>query len=298
MSFIARTTWVAIHEKLYLNYKNASSIVLITLISAFLLTLILKAYPAMMVFGRGFLFSNEWNPVLQQFGGAAFLAGTIISSLLALCLALPLSLAIAVYSGLLLKNKLLKTIIRTSVDILSGIPSVVYGFWALQYLVPLVRSAQTSVGEIPYGVSLLTATIVLTIMIVPFASMIIREVLGTLDEEVLDSARALGATSIELTRYIIIPYTRSGIFAGTLLSLGRALGETMAVTMVIGNANVIPHSIWEPANTVASLLANEFPEAVSGLYQSSLMYLALILFLITAGTSILGRGMIRWFQEK
>jgi phosphate transport system permease protein len=179
------------------------------------------------------------------------------------------------------------------IELLAGVPSVIYGFCGLFLLAPLIRNLEIKLGVPPYGVGILTASLVLSIMIIPYSASIGREVIGLVPSDLKEAALSLGATRFEVIRKVILPYAGSGIVAGILLSLGRALGETMAVTMVIGNSNFIPKSIFSPANTLASVIANEFTEATGSLYLASLIKLGLVLFIVTTIINLIGKLIIR-----
>jgi len=178
-------------------------------------------------------------------------------------------------------------------ELLAGIPSVIYGFWGLFVFVPIVRKLEMKIGIPPYGVGIFTASVILAVMVVPYASSIGREVISLVPSDVKEAAYSLGATRQEVIMKVILPYARSGIMAGILLALGRALGETMAVTMVIGNSNFLPRSMFSPGNTMASVIANEFTEATGRLYLSSLIEIGLLLFLVTVVINITGRYIIK-----
>jgi phosphate transport system permease protein len=216
-----------------------------------------------------------------------------MTSFLALLISLPFSLAISIFIGEYFREGLLSSILRQVTELLAGIPSIIYGFWALFILVPIVRSLQIKLGVFPYGVGIFTASLILSVMIIPYAASIGREVISLVPSDIKEAAYALGATRQEVVTRVILPYARSGIAAGILLALGRALGETMAVTMVIGNSNRLPHSIFSPANTMASVIANEFTEATGRLYLASLIEVGLLLFLVTLTISIIGRYILR-----
>lgn len=172
-------------------------------------------------------------------------------------------------------------------------PSIIYGFWGIFVLVPIVQKIQLSLGIAPYGVGIFTSSIILTIMILPYSASIGREVIQLVPDDLKEAAYSLGATRFEVIRKVILPYARSGIFAGIILSLGRALGETMAVTMLIGNQNKIPKGIFSPGNTMASLIANDFAETTEELYLSAIIEIGLILFLLTMIINLIGRIIIR-----
>ncbi|HPB28032.1 MAG TPA: phosphate ABC transporter permease subunit PstC [Acidobacteriota bacterium] len=266
------------------------------------ITLFWGASPTLRHFGLGFLWSSHWNPVTDEFGALPFLAGTLATSFLALALSLPLSLSMAILLGEFLRVGWLSNVFKSLVDLIAAVPSVIFGYWGLMVLVPLVREAEMwlmplgqSVGiEImPYGVGVLTASLVLAVMIIPNTAAIAREVLELVPRDLKEAAYSFGATRYEVVRSVIVPYARSGIFAGILLSLGRALGETMAVTMVIGNTNEMPANLFAPANTMASVIANELAEATTAIHYSSLVAVGLVLFLVTTVINFIGTYIIK-----
>jgi phosphate transport system permease protein len=252
----------------------------------------LSALPAIREFGVGFLTSGAWNPVEGEFGALPFIFGTVVSSLIALLIALPLAVGLAIFLTELAPRWLAGPI-AFATELLAAIPSVVYGLWGIFVMVPWLRStiqqplADALGDSIPlfrgpaYGSSMLAGGVILAIMIVPFISAVSREVLRAVPRAQREGALALGATRWEMTRQIALPYALPGIVGATILGLGRALGETMAVTMVIGNRPEVATSLVAPGYTMASVLANEFAEASSDLYLSALMEIALILFGIT-----------------
>jgi phosphate transport system permease protein len=219
--------------------------------------------------------------------------GTLLTSFLALLISLPFSLAIAICIGEYFREGLLSSFLKNVTDLLAGIPSIIYGFWALFVLVPIVRRFEVGLGIFPYGVGIFTASLILSVMIIPYSASIAREVIALVPTDIKEAAYSLGATRQEVITKVILPYARSGIGAGILLALGRALGETMAVTMVIGNSNRIPRSLFSPGNTMASVIANEFTEATGRLYLSSLIEVGLLLFLVTLIINVTGRYMIK-----
>ncbi len=189
---------------------------------------------------------------------------------------------------------MLSSFIKSSIELLAGIPSVIYGFCGLFILVPVIRFIEIKLGITPFGVGIFTASIVLSIMIIPYSASLGREVIQLVPSDLKEAAYSLGATKFEVIKNIILPFARSGIFAGILLSLGRALGETMAVTMVIGNVNALPKNIFSPSNTMASIIANEFMEASPGsIHLSSLVGIGLLLFIITTIVNIIGKYVIK-----
>ncbi len=276
-------------ERLYKLSLSTSAYILLLLLAGIFITLVIKSWPAINEFGFGFVFSKTWNPVFDKFGALPFIVGTIATSLLALAISFPFSFSIAFFLGEYFKKGTLSSVFTNIVELLAGIPSVIYGFAALFFIVPLVRWLEMQFGVSPIGLGILTASIVLAVMIIPYSASIAREVISLTASDQREAGYALGATRFEVIRHIIFPQSRSGMMAGTLLAFGRALGETMAVTMVIGNANALPTSIFSPSNTMASVIANEFAEATSKLHLASLVEIGLLLFIITAIFNILGK---------
>lgn len=267
-------------------------LVVVILLMAAAISLIFGSLPALREFGWKFFFSKDWDPVSEKFGALPFLAGTLLTSFLALLISLPLSLSISILLGEYMRKGRLSSAVKSLVDLIAAVPSVIYGFWGLEVLVPLVRELEMKFGIVPYGVGIFTASLILSFMIIPNTASLAREVIELVPGDLKEAAYSLGATRYEVIKKVILPYARSGIIAGILLSLGRALGETMAVTMVIGNNNSIPKSLFSPANTMASVIANEFTEATGNIYYSSLITIGLALFLVTALFGILGRYII------
>ena len=270
-----------------------SALVVVILVLAILLSLIISSFPSLKAFGLNFFFSTTWDPVSSRFGAVVFLAGTLLTSFLALLICLPFSLAISIFIGEYFRERILSTLLKQVTELLAGIPSVIYGFWGLFVLVPIVRNLEMKLGVLPYGVGILSASVVLSVMIVPYAASIGREVIALVPSDLKEAGYSLGATRQEVVTKIILPYARSGILAGILLALGRALGETMAVTMVIGNSNIIPRGIFSPGNTMASVIANEFTEATGALYLSSLIEIGLLLFIVEVIINLIGRYVIK-----
>jgi phosphate transport system permease protein len=270
-----------------------SALAIVVLLAALFLSLLIHSFPSIKAYGIEFLFGNIWDPVSGTFGALPFLAGTLFTSFLALLISLPFSLAIAIFIGEYFREGPLSSILKNVTELLAGIPSIIYGFWALFVLVPAVRYFQMRLGIFPYGVGIFTASLILSVMIIPYSAAIGREVIALVPSDIKEAAYSLGATRQEVITKIILPYARSGIAAGILLALGRALGETMAVTMVIGNSNLLPQGLFSPGNTMASVIANEFTEATGELYLSSLIEIGLLLFLVTMLINILGRYAIK-----
>jgi phosphate transport system permease protein len=276
-------------EKIFRYILLASAYLLLVIVCGFFITAIYNSYPAFFKFGLKFISGTTWDPVTNEFGALPFIIGTLLTSFISLIISFPISLIIALFLGEYFKTGILNSIIKTSVELLAGIPSIVYGFWGLFVFVPFFRDIELKLNILPYGVGILSSSIVLAIMIIPYSSSIIREVITMVPKDIKEAGYSLGATRYEIVKKIILPHSMSGIFAGILLSLGRALGETMAVTMVIGNSNMLPSSIFAPANTMASVIANEFTEATGNVYLSSLIGIGLLLFIITTIINIVGK---------
>ncbi len=272
-------------------HMTALSVLLLLL--AVFSSLLLFSLPSMKSLGWGFYTGRLWNPFTNEFGVLPFVFGTLATSFLALLMTVPSSLALSLLLGEYSREGGVASFLNSLIDLLAGIPSVIYGFWGMLVLIPLVRKVEEALRVPPFGVGIFTASLVLAIMILPYSASLGREVLKLVPQEQKEAAYALGATRYEVLRRVSIPYARSGIFAGFLLSLGRALGETMAVTMLIGNANILPGGIFSPGNTMASVIANEFSEATDSLYVASLIQVALVLFLLTTLINLLGKRLIR-----
>ena len=270
----------------------AGAFVLLLLLAIFF-SLFIASFPAIRNFGIRFLFSTTWDPVRNEFGAFPFLVGTLATSFLALVISVVFSIPISIFLGEYSAKGAVSNFIKSMIELLAGVPSVIYGFCGLFLLAPLVRTLELKLGVVPYGVGIFTASVVLSIMIIPYSASIGREVISLVPSDLKEAAFSLGATRFEVIRKVILPFAGSGIVAGILLSLGRALGETMAVTMVIGNSNFIPKSIFSPANTLASVIANEFTEATGSLYLSSLIELGLVLFIVTTAINLIGKLIIR-----
>ena len=280
-------------EFLFQKGIRLSGLLIAGLVVCILITLIFQSIPAFKHHGLSFFFSTKWDPVFSEFGVVVFLVGTLLTSFLALLISIPFSLSISILLGEYLKKGWISAILKSCIELLAAIPSVIYGFWGLYVLVPFIRPFEMGLGIIPYGVGIFTAALILAIMIIPYSASLGREVIQLVPAELKEAALSLGATRFEVMTQVILPYARSGIFAGILLALGRALGETMAVTMVIGNSNFLPESIFSPSNTMASVIANEFTEATGDLYLSSLIEIGLLLFIVSTIISVIGRYIIK-----
>lgn len=265
------------------------------ILAGIIASLVIGAWPALQHFGPGFITRVEWDPVNNEYGALIAISGTLITSVIALLIAFPVSFGIALFLTEICPAWL-KRPLGTAVELLAGVPSIIYGMWGLFVFAPLFADyvqplLQAGLGELPVigalfqgpmmGIGILTAGLILSVMIIPFIASVMRDVFETCPAVLKESAYALGCTRWEVVRKIVLPYTRIGVVGGIMLGLGRALGETMAVTFVIGNAHALSWSIFAPGNSIASTLANEFAEAEAGLHMSSLFALGLILFVIT-----------------
>lgn len=253
--------------------------------------LVTDAYETFEHFGFfNFLTSSQWTYTegKEEYGALPFISGTLLTTLLALLICIPFSLLTSLFVGEYFKNTRIATILSTVTDLLAGIPSIIYGLWGFYSLRPILMSLNLS----PQGSSILTASLVLAIMIVPYACSLSSEFIKMVPNELKETAYSLGATRAEVVRKVVFPVAGSGIISAYILAIGRALGETMTVTMLIGNTNNIPHSITSTGNSMSSIIANQFGEA-SGLRLSSLIAIGLILFLITALINMVGKMMIK-----
>ncbi len=274
----------------------------VALVLTLIVTLVIAAAPAFRTFGWGFIVGTNWDPVAESFGALPFIYGTLLSSLVAMALAVPLGIGAAIYLAELAPFWI-RPPVGFMIELLAAVPSVVYGLWGIFVLAPLMRvwvqpALGASLGFLPlfrgasYGVGMLTAGIILAIMTVPFITTVGREVLLAVPNHQREAALALGATRWETTRIAVLNYARSGLIGAVLLGLGRALGETMAVTMVIGNRPEISASLFAPGYTMASVLANEFTEATSDVYLSALVEIGLLLLVVTVVVNALARLLV------
>ncbi len=264
-------------------------------ILATLLSLFVFSLPAINHNGWQIFLGTNWDPDNASFGGLPFIVGTFLTAVLAILISLPFSLSLAIFLGEYQPTGRLSTLLKAVVRLLAGIPSVIYGMWGLFVLVPIIQKWQLSLvsfGVIPMGVGILTAALVLAIMILPYSTSLAYEVIQLVPHDLKEAALSLGSPRYKVIQKVIIPYASSGILAGQILAFGRALGETMAVTMVIGNLNQIPTSIFAPGNTIASVIANEYAES-TGLHTQSLTELGLILLLFTIVFSFIGQKIIK-----
>jgi phosphate transport system permease protein len=287
---------VFLFEKVFQKLLGISGIVLIVVLLSIFVTLVVSSMPSIHHLGIQFLYGKAWNPVTDEYGALPFLIGTLLTSALALLISTPFAIATALFLGEYYPKGIVSNVFKNIIELLASIPSVIYGFWGIFVLVPLVRNIELKMKVLPYGVGIFTSSIILSIMIMPYAVSLSRQVISMVPPHVKEGAYSLGATRYEVIRRIIIPYTRSGLFAGILLALGRALGETMAVTMLIGNSHDLPTSIFSPGNTMASVIANEFSEATGSVYLSVLVEMGLLLFVVTTLINMMGRQIIKRFM--
>jgi len=282
-------------DLLFRNLTRLAAFTVLALLAAIIGSLIVGSMPAIHAFGFGFITSSEWNPVTDQYGALIPIIGTLITSGIALFIAIPISFGIAIFLTELSPNWLRRPL-GIAIELLAGIPSIIYGMWGLFIFAPLFGDhvepwISNHIGTWPLigpffsgppmGIGMLTAGIILAIMVIPFIASVMRDVFEVVPTMLKESAYGLGATTWEVMWNVVLPYTKIGVVGGIMLGLGRALGETMAVTFVIGNSHVFDKSLLMPGNSISSALANEFTEAVGELYTSSLIELGLILFFIT-----------------
>jgi phosphate transport system permease protein len=291
---------------------RAAAITVLAILFGVFVSLTLGAWPAFRAFGLDFLTVQTWNPVTEKFGALAPIYGTILTSLIAMLIAVPVGIGIAIFLTELCP-RLLRQPIGIAIELLAGIPSIIYGIWGLFVFAPFLQQHvqpaligffggvpilnQFFAGP-PYGIGMFTAGLILAIMVIPFISSISRDVFDTTPAVLKESAYALGCTKWEVIWSVVLPFGRSGVLGGVMLGLGRALGETMAVTFVIGNAHRISASILAPGTTISATIANEFTEAVGDLYTASLIALGFILFVITFIVLAIARYMLSRLELK
>jgi phosphate transport system permease protein len=288
------------------------ALLVLLLLSGVLGSLVAGAWPALRHFGLGFIVADTWNPVTEKFGALAPIFGTLVTSAIAMLIGIPVAFGIALFTTELCPPWL-KRPLATMIELLAAIPSIIYGIWGLFVLAPFVQAyiepllidtlgAIPGIGLLfagpPLGIGVLTAGFILAVMVLPLISSIMRDVFLTVPPVLKESAYALGATTAEVAWQVVLPYARIGVVGGILLGLGRALGETMAVTFVIGNSYHVHLSILQPGTTISAALANEFTEAVGDLYLSSLVALGLILFVITFVVLAIARLLMSRLQQQ
>jgi len=291
---------------------RAAAIAVLLLLSGVIVSLIHGSLPALDAFGLSFLSTEVWNPVTEKFGALAPIYGTLVTSFIAMLIAVPVGLMIAFFLTELCPP-VLRRPIGIAIELLAGIPSIIYGIWGLfvfapflqKYVQPFLIDTFANVPVLnalfegpPYGIGMLTAGLILAVMVLPFITSISRDVFDAVPPVLKEAAYGVGCTTWEVFRHVILPYTRVGVIGGGMLGLGRALGETMAVTFVIGNAHKISSSILAPGTTISASIANEFTEAVGDLYTSSLIALGLILFVITFIVLAMARYMLMRIERR
>ncbi|CAN5157694.1 phosphate ABC transporter permease subunit PstC [soil metagenome] len=299
-------------DQVFRVLTRIATLTVLGLLSGVILALIVGAWPAITAFGPGFVVNESWNPVTEQFGALAPIYGTVVTSIIAMVIAVPVGIMIAFFLTELCPM-ILRRPIAIAIELLAGIPSIIYGIWGLfvfapflqQYIQPFLIDTFQNVPVLsslfegpPYGIGMLTAGFILAIMVLPFITAISRDVFDSVPPVLKEAAYGVGCTTWEVFKNVVLPYTRVGVIGGVMLGLGRALGETMAVTFVIGNAHKVAASILAPGTTISASIANEFTEAVGDLYTSSLIALGLILFVITFIVLSIARYMLLRLQQQ
>ena len=282
-------------DLVFRNTTLVAALLVLLILGGVFASLVWGSLPALRTFGFNFVATERWNPVTEKFGALAPIYGTLVTSAIAMLIAVPVGIGIAIFLTEICPM-ILRRPIGIAIELLAGIPSIIYGIWGLFVFAPFLQEhvqpaliglfgpvpgLSSLFGGPPYGIGIFTAGLILAIMVLPFVTSISRDVFATVPPVLKEAAYGLGCTTWEVSRNIVIPYTRTGVIGGVMLGLGRALGETMAVTFVIGNAHRISASILAPGTTISATIANEFNEAVGDLYTSSLIALGLILFVIT-----------------
>jgi phosphate transport system permease protein len=301
-----------LRDAIFRIVTKAAAVGVLVILGGVMVSLVSGALPALHEFGFNFLVSERWNPVTEKFGALAPIYGTLVTSFIAMLIAVPLGLLIATFLTELCPLWLRRPV-GIAIELLAGIPSIIYGIWGLFVFAPFLQDTLqpfliTIFGPIPvlsvlfagppYGIGMLTAGLILAIMVLPFVTSISRDVFDAVPPVLKEAAYGIGCTTWEVVRYVVLPYTRVGVIGGVMLGLGRALGETMAVTFVIGNAHKVSASLLAPGTTISATIANEFTEAVGDLYTSSLILLGLILFVITFIVLAIARYMLMRIERR
>jgi len=301
-----------VYERIFRSATLGAAVLVLVILGGVAFSLMHGAWPALAHFGFSFVAREIWNPVTDEFGALAPIYGTLVTSVIAMAIAVPAGFGIALFLTELCPP-LLKRPIGVAVELLAAVPSIIYGIWGLFVLAPVLQrhiqpwlishiGAVPLVGRLfkgpPFGIGILTAGIVLAIMVLPFIAATLRDVFDTVPPMLKESGYGLGATTWEVIWNVVVPHSRVGIVGAVMLGLGRALGETMAVTFVIGNAHRISSSILAPGTTISSSIANEFTEAVGDLYTSSLIALGLLLFLITFTVIAVAQALLRRLEQR
>ncbi|MDQ6628932.1 MAG: phosphate ABC transporter permease PstC [Pseudomonadota bacterium] len=300
-------------DLLFSALAHAAAWLTLALLAGILVSLVVGAAPAIQAYGLSFLWTSEWDPVQDRYGGLVMIYGTLMTSFIALLIAVPVSFGIALFLTEL-SPSWLKRPLGTAIELLAAVPSIVYGMWGLLVFSPILshyvqQPLQSTFKGVPLlgslfsgppvGIGLLSAGIILAIMVIPFIASVMRDVFEVTPPMLKESAYALGSTTWEVVSKVVLPYTKTGVVGGIMLGLGRAIGETMAVTFVIGNFNQLNSlSLFEAANSITSALANEFGEAAPGLHQASLIYLGLVLFMITFIVLSVSKLLLRQLKKR
>jgi phosphate transport system permease protein len=302
----------AVMDAMFRNLTRTVAFLVLSLLVAIIISLVAGSTLSIAKYGARFLFNDNWDPVKEDFGALVPIYGTLVTSAIALITAIPVSLGIAIFLTEL-SPVWLRRPLGTAIEMLAAIPSIIYGMWGLfvfvpffqEFVQPMLIATLGSVAGFgalfagpPMGIGMMTAGIILAVMVIPFITAVMRDVFELVPAMLKESAYALGSTTWEVMWRVVLPYTRVGVIGGIMLGLGRALGETMAVTFVIGNAHRLSPSLFAPGNSIASALANEFTEAVGDLYTSALIELGLILFLITVVVLIFSKLLLLRFSRQ
>jgi phosphate transport system permease protein len=304
--------WLRLSDIGFRHLTRAAAVGVLLLLGGVIAALVVGSLPALQTFGTGFLTTDRWNPVTLKFGALAPIYGTLVTSGIAMVIAVPVGLLIAFFLTELCPQWLRRPT-GISIELLAGIPSIIYGIWGLFVFAPFLQETLqpfliTTLGNVPgiaplfsgppYGIGTLTAGLILAIMVLPFVTAISRDVFAAVPGVLREAAYGMGCTTWEVARYVVLPYARVGVIGGIMLALGRALGETMAVTFVIGNAHKVRASLFAPGTTISATIANEFTEAVGDLYTSSLIALGLLLFVITFIVLAAARYMLLRMEQR
>ena len=299
-------------DRIFANLTFLAALSVLLVLGAIFASLVIGAIPVFQKFGLSFFYTVAWNPVTEVFGAAAPIVGTLTTSLIAMLIAVPLGLGIAIFLTELCPLALRRPV-GIAIELLAGVPSIIYGIWGLFVFAPFLQAyvQPALIGTFqnvpvlsslfagpPFGIGVLTAAIILAFMVLPFIAAICRDVFDTVPPVLKESAYGLGCTTWEVVRNVVIPYTRVGVIGGVMLALGRALGETMAVTFVVGNSHRLSSSILAPGTTISATIANEFTEAQGDIYTGSLIALGLILFIITFIVLAAARLMLLRLDQK
>jgi phosphate transport system permease protein len=299
-------------DKAFRHITRGAAILVLVILGGVIVSLIMGSLPALRAFGFDFVTTQSWNPVTEKFGALAPIYGTVVTSLIAMLIAVPVGLMVAFFLTELCPQWLRRPV-GIAIELLAGIPSIIYGIWGLFVFAPFLQQhvqpylidmfapfpiLSSLFAGPPYGIGMLTAGLILAIMVLPFITSVSRDVFEAVPPVLKEAAYGVGCTTWEVFRHVVLPYTRVGVIGGIMLGLGRALGETMAVTFVIGNAHKISASILAPGTTISATIANEFTEAVGDLYTSSLIALGLILFVITFIVLAIARLLLARIERK